>query len=76
MVDRLGPWPTQPVVIRIDATEAEVGAVRSALLTANDDPAVRRVLREASLSRLVQTEPGHCDGVRTAMQQLAPTPTD
>jgi hypothetical protein len=34
VVERLGPWPTQPVPMRIDAWTDEVGAVRNALLRA------------------------------------------
>jgi len=67
VIERLGPWPTQPVVMRIDATPSEVSTVRNALLEANDDPRVMQILRSTALTRLAATGPGHCDAVRTAM---------
>jgi phosphonate transport system substrate-binding protein len=70
VVERLGPWPTQPVVMRIDATPDEVGAVRDALLRANEDPLIIEHLRAAALTRLVLTDPQHCAEVRAVMAGL------
>lgn len=70
VVERLGPWPTQPVVMRIDATADEVESVRAALLAANDDPLIVKLLKGASLTRLASTGTEHCALVRTVMDQL------
>jgi phosphonate transport system substrate-binding protein len=73
VIERLGPWPTQPVVMRIDADDAEVDAVRTALLSANDDPEIRKLLAASALTRLAATPDDHCSVVRTAMAGLAAT---
>lgn len=71
VVERLGPWPTQPVVMRIEAAPTEVGAVRDALLRANDDPEIVELLAASALTRLARTDADHCDEVRAAMARLA-----
>lgn len=71
VIERLGPWPTQPVVMRIDAGPDEVAAVRDALLSANDAPQIQELLAGSALSRLAATEPDHCADVRLAMAHLA-----
>ncbi|MEM8746156.1 MAG: PhnD/SsuA/transferrin family substrate-binding protein [Actinomycetota bacterium] len=73
-IGRLGPWPTQPVVMRSDASADEVVAVRDALLAVNDDPLLTDLLAGAALARLHPTVPDHCDTVRTAMDRLAGSP--
>lgn len=70
VAERLGPWPTQPVVMRIDATDADVLAVRNALLGANDDPKIRDLLAASALTRLAPTPDDHCEAVRSAMAGL------
>lgn len=74
VVERLGPWPTQPVVMRIDASDDEVAAVREALVMANDDPAVRELLAASALIRLAATPDDHCAVVRSAMAHLGAAP--
>lgn len=71
VVERLGPWPTQPVVMRIDAGPDDVSAVRDALLRANDDPEVVELLAASALTRLAPTDADHCEEVRAAMARLA-----
>jgi len=70
VIERLGPWPTQPVVMRIDVGADEVRAVRSALLEANHDPCVAGLLRASALTRLVATGPGHCAEVSAVTKHL------
>ncbi len=70
VVQRLGPWPTQPVVMRFDAAPSEVDAVRDALLRANDDPLFVELLAAATLTRLAATDADHCAQVRTVMEKL------
>jgi phosphonate transport system substrate-binding protein len=70
VIERLGPWPTQPVVMRIGATPDEVGAVRDALLRANDDRKIIELLHAAALTRLAPTDTRHCADVRAVMATL------
>lgn len=64
---RLGPWPTQPLVASTRIDPGAVDEVAAALLAANDDPAVRGVLRRAAIDRLVGVGAGHCDPVAEAL---------
>jgi ABC-type phosphate/phosphonate transport system substrate-binding protein len=71
VIERLGPWPTQPVVMRIDAGPDEVSAVRHTLLRANHDPKIMELLAASALTRLAPTPADHCEEVRAAMARLA-----
>ena len=70
VVDRLGPWPVQPLVARADLDPHLVAEVQSTILALNDDPAVRSLLGDAALDRFVATTPDHYAPVRAA---FAPT---
>ena len=71
IVERLGPWPTQPMVVRSDMPDSDIGLIRDAVLRANDDPAVAALMRSASLTSLVRTGVDHCGPVRAAMRATA-----
>ncbi|MFK8026314.1 MAG: phosphate/phosphite/phosphonate ABC transporter substrate-binding protein [Ilumatobacter sp.] len=71
VVERLGPWPTQPVVVHAGADDETVSEIREALLAANDDPDVRRLLAESALTRLAPTSVDHCTEVRAAMTRFS-----
>ncbi|NNE74349.1 MAG: PhnD/SsuA/transferrin family substrate-binding protein [Acidimicrobiales bacterium] len=64
IVDRLGPWPVQPLVVRSDMDDHVRARVQRALLDANADPAVQRQLERSALTELVAVGPDHYDGVR------------
>ena len=70
IIDRLGPWPTQPLVARISLTKDEVALVRERLLVAADDQQLRSELQAAGLSKLVEVGADHYQPVRDAMSQL------
>ena len=70
MIERLGPWPTQPVVMRIDASPDDANAVRDALIRANEDPKIIELLHSAALKRLAPTDSRHCAEVRVVMAAL------
>lgn len=70
MVERLGPWPVQPLVMRADASPAQVETMRTTLLGAADDPALRREMDRAGLRRLIEVGPDHYESVAAAMAQL------
>ncbi len=72
LVERLGPWPTQPLVARAGMPPEDVAAVREALLAANDDPEIRALLAECAIERLAETPRDHCEAVRRAMAELGP----
>ena len=73
IVDRLGPWPTQPLVARISLDEHTVGEVRDRLLKAAQDGDLQQELRAAGLSHLVEVDAEHYRPVREAMNRLAGT---
>lgn len=66
VLERLGPWPTQPLVARADLDPALVAAVREAILGLNDDAAVRSELAASALSRFVAVDDDHYAPVREA----------
>lgn len=66
VVDRLGPWPVQPLVARADLDRAIVADVQAAILALNDDPTVRTILADAALDRFVATTPDHYASVHAA----------
>lgn len=69
VVERLGPWPVQPLVVRSGLDEAETARLRAALLATNDDPAVRAELRAAALSELVPIGADHYAPLHAAMRR-------
>ena len=71
IVERLGPWPTQPVVMRADASADDVARVRKQLLEANHHPEIMRLLAESALVGLAATPDDHCAGIRMAMARLS-----
>ncbi len=70
IIERLGPWPTQPLVARISLKAEEVAEVRDRLLKAANDPRLKAELQAAGLSRLVEVGPDHYRPVREAMDHL------
>ena len=71
VLDRLGPWPTQPLVARVSLSEDEVAAVRQALLEASTDTELRDELHATALSHLVEVDADHYAPVHAAMERLA-----
>ncbi len=69
VVDRLGPWPVQPLVARHDLDPALVETVRRRLLAANDDPELVGALGDAALTRLVPVDHTHYTPVRDALRR-------
>jgi phosphonate transport system substrate-binding protein len=69
-LERLGPWPTQPLVIRADAGEDDARVIRKALLAVNEAPEIRELFAASALDRLVEVGPDHCLVVRQAMASL------
>lgn len=74
IVRRLGPWPTQPLVIRSSASTDDARLLRKLLLDANDHPDVRDVFAASAIDRLVAVAPDRYSGVRSSMAELGPTP--
>lgn len=69
IIERLGPWPVQPLVARSTLDAETVDEVRRLLLDASDHPAVQAELHAAALSHLVEVGPDHYAEVRTAMDR-------
>ncbi|MEZ5343470.1 MAG: PhnD/SsuA/transferrin family substrate-binding protein [Acidimicrobiales bacterium] len=67
VVERLGPWPVQPLVARATMPVDEVARIQQLLLAANDRPEVVAALADAGLSHLVAVSPEHYDVVSAAM---------
>ncbi|MEM9893897.1 MAG: PhnD/SsuA/transferrin family substrate-binding protein, partial [Actinomycetota bacterium] len=64
LVDRLGPWPTQPLVARSGLDDSAVARARQGLLAAADQPPLAALLRASALTGLVEVDPDHYDPVR------------
>lgn len=69
VVDRLGPWPVQPLVASARLSRAEVTRARDALLASNDDPAMQAELHTSSLARFVSVDSDHYEPVREAFSR-------
>ncbi|MDW3219458.1 MAG: PhnD/SsuA/transferrin family substrate-binding protein [Acidimicrobiales bacterium] len=69
VIDRLGPWPVQPLVARHDFDDAELHRLRTALLAANDRPEVRAELERAALTTLVEVGVDHYTDLHAAMER-------
>lgn len=54
LIERLGPWPVQPLVAGAGLPDAEVLSVRRRLLAAAQEPELQDELRAASLTGLVE----------------------
>ncbi len=67
IIERLGPWPVQPLVARSTLDPEQIAEVRRLLLEAADDPAIRAELKAASLAGLVEVGPDHYDIVHEAL---------
>lgn len=69
-IDRLGPWPTQPLVASTRLPEEHVAELRDALLASNDDPEMQRELANASLTKFVHVDADHYAPVRRALERF------
>lgn len=69
VIDRLGPWPVQPLVVRRSIGDAERQSIADAVLALNDDPAIRSELQTAALVRFVTVDADHYEPVRAAMSR-------
>jgi len=67
IIERLGPWPVQPLVARSGLPAAQIDEVRRLLLEAGELEDVKAELEAASLSRLVEVGPAHYAAIRDAM---------
>lgn len=70
LVERLGPWPTQPLVMRTGIADEDARVIKKKLLAANDDPEIRELFAASAIDRLVEVPPDHCHSVRRAMAAL------
>lgn len=70
IVERLGPWPVQPLVARSTLDPDRLAELRRLLLEASDDPAIQAELRAASLTHLVEVDSDHYAAVHEAMEQV------
>ena len=68
IVERLGPWPVQPLVARSTLDADTIAEVRRLLLDAASDPLIKAELDKASLAGLVEVGPDHYDAVRAALR--------
>lgn len=71
IIDRLGPWPVQPLVARHTLDAEQVATARRLLLEASDSPEIQAELDAAALSHFVEVGPDHYAAVHAAMQRTA-----
>ena len=69
IIERLGPWPVQPLVARSSMDASEIADVRRRLLDAANRPEVQAELEAACLTTLVEVGPDHYEAVREAMER-------
>lgn len=67
VIDRLGPWPVQPLIARSTMNANELATFADALLAANNDPAMQAELEAAALTGFVGVDADHYEPVRQAM---------
>jgi ABC-type phosphate/phosphonate transport system substrate-binding protein len=70
LVDRFGPWPTQPLVARADLADHDLARARNALLDAGSRPTLSKLLEASALTGLVEVGPDHYDPVRARLADL------
>lgn len=70
VVERLGPWPVQPLVVHADMADRDVRRLRTTLLAAAARPDLQRELHRAGLRGLVEVGSDHYRTVEAAMTQL------
>lgn len=70
IVDRLGPWPTQPLVARSGLDDASLTDARNGLLAAARRPELAGLLQASALTGLVEVGPEHYDPVRARLADL------
>lgn len=69
LIERLGPWPVQPLVARSSLPASQIDEVRRLLLEAGERADVKAELEAASLMRLVEVGPDHYEAISLAMSQ-------
>ena len=70
IIERLGPWPVQPLVARSTMSAKDIASVRRLLLEAVDRPEVAAELEAACLVTLVGVGSDHYRDVSAAMERL------
>ncbi len=70
VVERLGPWPVQPLVARATLPPAEVDSIKVKLFEAAEQPKIQAELHAAGLKGLVEVGDDHYQPVREAMARL------
>ncbi len=71
IIERLGPWPVQPLVARSTMPADQIAEVRTLLLEAVDRPDIRAELDAACLTGLVEVDSDHYAAVREAMDRTS-----
>jgi len=69
LIDRLGPWPVQPLVARRTLDPEQIATARRLLLEASTSPEIRAELDAAALSHFVAVGENHYAAVHAAMQR-------
>lgn len=70
VIERLGPWPVQPLVAHADLADEQMDAVRNAILDANNNLHIQHLMRDAALSHFVEVTPDHYDPVRARLSRF------
>ena len=66
VIDRLGPWPVQPLVARADLDPDLVAEIRTTILRLDERPDVRAQLEASALAGFVAVDPDHYEPVADA----------
>lgn len=71
VAQRLGPWPTQPLVCHPRISPPEREAICASFLEAHTDPAVSAALARAELASFVRVDESHYDLVAQRLSDIA-----
>lgn len=71
LIERLGPWPVQPLVARSSLNPQVIATVREKILTAANGATLAAELRRAGLAALVEVGVDHYQPVREAMERAS-----
>ena len=69
VVERLGPWPVQPLVARADLDARLVAEIRDRVVQLGARPDVRAELAASALTAFVATDPDHYEPVSRAFER-------
>lgn len=66
VIDRLGPWPTQPLIASASLSATDLEEVQRRILSLNNEAAMLTLFQQAAIERFALVGSDHCDVVAAA----------